>query len=40
MAENIDDDHVVNLLQQDGTDFAKKYELVGIDASNPKRCVA
>ncbi|PVI06518.1 hypothetical protein DM02DRAFT_552503 [Periconia macrospinosa] len=32
-----DDDYVVNLLKQDAKNAAKNYELVGIDAFNPKR---
>ncbi|KAF1958554.1 hypothetical protein CC80DRAFT_14502 [Byssothecium circinans] len=32
-----DDDYIANLLKQDAKDAAKKYELVGIDAFNPKR---
>jgi hypothetical protein len=37
---NIDDDEsVANLLKQDAKSATKKYELVGIDAFNPKRCV-
>lgn len=35
-----DDEYVANLLKQDAKDATKKYELVGIDAFNPKRCVA
>jgi hypothetical protein len=34
-----DDDYVANLLKQDAKAAAKKYELVGIDAFNQKRCV-
>lgn len=38
--ESFDDDsYVANLLKQDAKSAAKKYELVGIDAFNPKRCV-
>jgi hypothetical protein len=41
MAGNFDDDEfVANLLKQDAKREKKKYELVGIDAFNPKRCVA
>lgn len=41
MASRIhDDDYVANLLKQDAKNATKKYELVGIDAFNPKRCVA
>lgn len=41
MAANINDDaYVANLLKKDATNAKKKYELVGIDAFNPKRCVA
>ena len=35
-----DDDYVANLLKQDAKSAKKKYELVGIDAFNPKRCVS
>lgn len=35
-----DDEYVANLLVQDAKDSTKKYELVGIDAFNPRRCVA
>ncbi|KAF2132200.1 hypothetical protein P153DRAFT_383087 [Dothidotthia symphoricarpi CBS 119687] len=38
MAGNIhDDEYVANLLDQDAKSAKKKYELVGIDAFNPKR---
>lgn len=40
MANNIDDDaYIAELLKQDAKKAAKKYELVGIDAFNPRRCV-
>jgi|TARA_R110002003_G_scaffold186_1_gene14518 hypothetical protein len=40
MAGNIDDDeYVASLIKQDAKDAKKKYELVGIEAFNPKRCV-
>ncbi|KAF7444367.1 hypothetical protein PtrM4_044160 [Pyrenophora tritici-repentis] len=40
MANNIDDDaYIAELLKQDAKTAAKKYELVGIDAFNPRRCV-
>ena len=40
MANNIDDDaYIAELLKQDAKKDAKKYELVGIDAFNPRRCV-
>jgi hypothetical protein len=40
MTGNLDDDeYVANLLKQDAKSAKKKYELVGIDAFNPKRCV-
>jgi hypothetical protein len=35
-----DDEYVANLLVQDAKTSTKKYELVGIDAFNPRRCVA
>jgi len=39
MAKNFDDDeYVAELLKQDAKNAKKKYELVGIDAFNP-RCV-
>lgn len=34
-----DDNYVANLLKKDAEKAAKRYELVGIDAFNPKRCV-
>jgi len=38
---DIDDDgYVANLLKQDAEKATKKYELVGMDAFNPKRCVS
>ncbi|KAL5118409.1 hypothetical protein ACEQ8H_003759 [Pleosporales sp. CAS-2024a] len=38
MAGNIDDDdHIAALLKQDALNAKKQYELVGIDAFNPKR---
>lgn len=40
MADRLDDDYVANLLKQEAKASAKQYELVGIDAFNPKRCVA
>ena len=41
MASKLDDDeYVANLLKQDAKNATKKYELVGIDAFNSKRCVA
>lgn len=41
MASKFDDDeYLANLLTQDAKNATKKYELVGIDAFNPKRCVA
>ena len=40
MAKNLDDDeYVAELLKQDAKNAKKKYELVGIDAFNPRRCV-
>lgn len=40
MAKNLDDDeYVAELLKQDAKNVTKKYELVGIDAFNPRRCV-
>lgn len=35
-----DDEYVANILVQDAKNSTKKYELVGIDAFNPRRCVA
>lgn len=35
-----DDEYIAKLLVQDAKNATKKYELVGIDAFNPKRCVA
>jgi hypothetical protein len=41
MTGNIEDDeYVASLLKQDAKNASKKYDLVGIDAFNPKRCVA
>jgi len=41
MAGNdVDDEHAANLLKQDAKNATKKYDLVGIEAFNPKRCVA
>lgn len=41
MTSDIDDDeYVAGLLKQDAQNAKKKYELVGLDAFNPKRCVA
>jgi hypothetical protein len=41
MTGNIDDDeYVASLIKQDAQNAKKKYELVGIEAFNPKRCVA
>jgi len=34
-----DDDYVANLLKQDAKKANKSYELVGIDAFNPRRCL-
>lgn len=34
-----DDEYVANLLAQDAKKTSKTYDLVGIDAFNPKRCV-
>lgn len=40
MPADYDDEYVASLLTQDAKDATKKYELVGIDAFNPKkRCV-
>jgi hypothetical protein len=40
MARDIDDDaYVAELLKQDAKKATKTYELVGIDAFNPRRCV-
>lgn len=40
MAGPVDDDeYVASLLKQDAQNAKKKYELLGIDAFNPKRCV-
>lgn len=36
----LDDQHVAELLKQEAKSAKKKYELVGIDAFNPKRCVS
>lgn len=40
MAEELDDEYVATLLKREAKASAKQYELVGIDAFNPKRCVA
>lgn len=41
MPDNIEDDaYIAELLKQDAKKAKKKYELVGIDAFNPKRCVS
>jgi hypothetical protein len=41
MAGNLDDDeYIAKLLKQDAKSAKKTYELVGLDAFNPKRCVA
>ena len=37
---DFDDDLVANLLKQDAKAAVKRYDLVGIEAFNPKRCVA
>jgi hypothetical protein len=34
-----DDDYVASLLKQDARNAAKKYEMVGLDAFLPSRCV-
>jgi len=34
-----DDSYIAELLKEDAKNAAKKYELVGIDAFNPRRCV-
>lgn len=34
-----DDEYVARLLAQDAKKTSKTYELVGLDAFNPKRCV-
>lgn len=34
-----DDEHVAKLLAQDAKKTSKTYDLVGLDAFNPKRCV-
>jgi hypothetical protein len=40
MTGNIEDDeYVASVLKQDAKNATKKYDLVGIDAFNPKRCV-
>jgi len=40
MAGTVDDDeYVASLLKQDAQNAKKKYELVGIDAFHPRRCV-
>lgn len=39
-AEDLDDDYVANLLKEDAKTTAKKYDLVGLDAFIPKKCVA
>jgi hypothetical protein len=38
--DTLDDAYIANLLQQEAKTAGKKYELVGIDAFNPKRCVS
>jgi hypothetical protein len=40
MARDLDDDaYIAELLKEDAKKATKKYELVGIDAFNPRRCV-
>jgi hypothetical protein len=40
MARDIDDDaYIADLLKLDAKKATKTYELVGIDAFNPSRCV-
>jgi hypothetical protein len=40
MTGNIEDDeYVASVLKQDAKNATKKYDLVGIDAFNPRRCV-
>jgi len=40
MPHDIDDDkYVAKLLAQDAKKTAKTYDLVGLDAFNPNRCV-
>jgi hypothetical protein len=34
-----DDEYIAKLLAQDAKKTSKTYDLVGIDAFNPKRCV-
>ena len=34
-----DDDYVANLLKEDASKNAKQYEMVGLGAYLPKRCV-
>ena len=34
-----DDEYVARLLAQDAKKTSKTYDLVGLDAFNPKRCV-
>jgi hypothetical protein len=34
-----DDEYVAKLLAQDAKKASKTYDLVGMDAFNPKRCV-
>lgn len=36
---DLNDEYVARLLKQDATDAKKKYELVGVGAFAPKRCV-
>lgn len=41
MPKDIDDDgYIAKLLAEDAKSARKTYELVGLDAFNPKRCVA
>jgi hypothetical protein len=40
MANLEDDEYVATLLKQEAKSAKKTYELVGLDAFNPKRCVA
>ncbi|OAL56687.1 hypothetical protein IQ07DRAFT_594168 [Pyrenochaeta sp. DS3sAY3a] len=37
MADKLDDEYLANLLKQEAKASAKQYELVGLDAFNPKR---
>jgi hypothetical protein len=39
MANLEDDEYVATLLKQEAKSAKKTYELVGLDAFNPKRCV-